>query len=586
MQSELGLDAAEPSPSVAPEPSKSVRVSAARLSVVVLTVLGFVAPVALYVWVTATDSLDVLRADQWFDVEMVKHSFHGTLSLSMLWALHSDNRIFFQNLVTLLVAHTAHFNVLVDVWLNVILLAGATTLVVLAHHRRSETTPWIWYCPFVIVMFSVAQCEDTLYGFQVGWFLVLSGLALVLFLLDRPTLTWVALAGAVSFGVIASYSSLQGLFVWPVGLALLLQRARPRRVIYAWVIAGLAAITLYFYNWNSGASQGIPYALHHPFQAVEFYIFAIGDILGASISDSPHGTQWAVFAFGVVVLGAGVWAIVSSGLRVDVSSGRPIGVALVWTGLLFAIAIAGGRLSDGLSRAGSSRYVTFDLLVVAGSYLVAIDRFVHRGSPEDGLRSKVTAVVPGAVTALLVALLAIMGTVNGINGARSYHDFEEQAAVVTANIGRAPDGLVESQLGAGVQSAGFIREMVAFIRAHHLSLFSTSAASTYAQQQIPTNRTPPTVSIANPTSGEHLHGKIFLVARASDSYGITKVEFELRIGQSASTVISRGYPTPYGYIGGWNTASVPNGPYFLRSVAIAPGGLSAASKWDVVEIHN
>ena len=222
MNTELELAVADPrSPTNLDDEGRT----AAKTIIRAVTILGFLAPVALYVWVTAADSLDVLRADQWYDVKLVEHSFHGTLSLSMLWALHNENRIFFQNLLVILVAHLAHLNVLVEVYLNVILLAGATTLFIVTHHRRSPTTSGIWYCPLVIVMFSVAQWGDTLFGFQVGWYLILFMLALALFCLDRPALTWIVLAGAVIAGVVASYSSLQGLFVWPVGLALLLQRA-------------------------------------------------------------------------------------------------------------------------------------------------------------------------------------------------------------------------------------------------------------------------------------------------------------------------------------------------------------------------
>jgi hypothetical protein len=288
MTTELGLGAAEP---CAPTTPEDYRRAGTPPWVRVLAALGFLLPVAFYVWLAAADSVDFLRADQWYDVKLIEHSFRGTLSLNMLWALHSDNRIFFQNLVTLLVAHLVHFNVLVEVYLNVVLLVGATTLLILTHHRRSPTTAWIWYCPFVIVMLSVAQWGDTLYGFQVGWYLVLCGLALVLSLLDRPVLTWVALAGAVIVGVVASYSSLQGLFVWPVGVALLLQRGRPRPVVYAWVTVGLATTILYFYNWSYRGGQGFSYALHHPIQSLQFYVFALGDIVGASISDSPYGAQ-------------------------------------------------------------------------------------------------------------------------------------------------------------------------------------------------------------------------------------------------------------------------------------------------------
>ncbi len=559
---------------------------ASRPLLTILGVLGFSIPIALYVWLTARDSLDVLRADQWYDVQLIQHSFNGTLSLSLLWAQHSDNRIFFQNLVTLLVAHLAHFNVLVQVYFDVVLLVGATALFVAAHRRRSPSTAWIWYCPVAIVMFSLAQYGDTLYGFQVGWYLVLIMVGVVIFLVDRPALTWIVLVGGIAAGVVASYSSLQGLFVWPVGLALLLQRARPKPFVFAWITAGALTTALYFYNWNSRQSGGnISFALHHPVEFLRFYVFALGDIVGANISNSPTTGQYAVFVFGLVVLAAGIWAIISSGLRVDVSSGRPIGVALVWTGLLFAGAIAGGRASDGLNGAGTSRYVTFDLLVVAGSYLVAVDRFAHPGTAESQ-RSRLPVVVPAVVVTLVIGVLAIFGTVNGIAGADGARNYEAANGVITVHVDQAPDGLVESQLGAGDQAAGFIRKMVGFTRSHHLALFSTSEAADYARQQLPINHTRPTTVVAKPTRGQVLHGAEFLLAGASDEYGVTKVQFEQRVGQAGSKVISQASRVPFGWLGAWNTHSVPNGEYFLRSVAFASGGLHGTSPWVAVEVDN
>ena len=69
--------------------------------VVVLTALGFLVPVALYFWLISADGVDMLRADQWFDVSLIRHSYNGSLRFGMLWAQHGENRIFFQNLITL-----------------------------------------------------------------------------------------------------------------------------------------------------------------------------------------------------------------------------------------------------------------------------------------------------------------------------------------------------------------------------------------------------------------------------------------------------------------------------------------------------
>ncbi|MBV8462406.1 MAG: hypothetical protein JO368_03875, partial [Acidimicrobiales bacterium] len=259
--------------------------------VAVLTALGFLLPVGLYLWLISADAVDTLRADQWFDVRLIRHSFDGTLRFGMLWAQHGENRIFFQNLITLVLAHVVHFNVIVEDYLSAALLIGAIVLMVLSHHRRSPSTPWIAYCPVAIVLLSVAQYGGALYGFAIGWYLVLFALAIALFLLDRPDLTWIALSSAIAAGVFASFSSLQGLFVWPVGLALLLQRARGRWLVGGWVAAGFVTACLYFFDWDS--QQGsVSYAAHHLPVTLRFFFFTVGDVVGVRLPNAPSGAQY------------------------------------------------------------------------------------------------------------------------------------------------------------------------------------------------------------------------------------------------------------------------------------------------------
>ena len=548
-----------------------------------LTALAFILPIALYLWLISADAVDMLHADQWFDISLIRHSFTGTLRFGMLWDQHGENRIFFQNVITLMLAHVTHYNVVVEEYISAVLLIGATTLVVLAHRRRSPSTPWIAYCPLAFAFLSAAQWGSTLFGFAIGWYLIMASLSIALFFLDRPVLTRIAFCAAVAAGVVASFSSLQGLFIWPVGLVLLLQRARVRWFVFGWIAAGLASAGLYFYNWN--AQQGsISDALRHPVETLNFFFFAVGDVVGIQIPDSPRGSQYGVFALGIAIVGIALWVLVSFSFRVDESSARPVGVALVWFGLLFAVAISGAGLPSGISNAGTSRYVTFDLLIVAGCYLVVLDRSERRASnPTRDIRW-----LPGmtAAVAALICLQVVLGTGNGISDARGYRAYEVTGAIVTVNIQRAPDGLVVGQLGSGYETADFIRRMADYARVHHLSLFSTADLSSYSRQKLPVNRTPPTTSLTKPAAGEVLRGKLFLLATASDPFGITKVQFELSTNNRNPTVISQGFASPFGYLGGWDTNSVPDGVYSIRSVAYSPGGLTGLSRWTVVKVAN
>ena len=191
-----------------------------------LAVLGFPLPVSAYFWFIHHYGVNVIWRDQWSDVNVIAHSSSGTLSLGTLWAPHNENRLLFPNLLVVLLAHTTHLNLFVEMYISAVLLVASIALIVWTHKRRSPSTHWILYCPVAILMLLFVQFEDTLSGFQVSWYLTLAAFALAIFLLDRPTFRRLALTGALAAAIFGSFSSFQGLFIWLIGLVILYQRRR------------------------------------------------------------------------------------------------------------------------------------------------------------------------------------------------------------------------------------------------------------------------------------------------------------------------------------------------------------------------
>ena len=97
---------------------------------------------------------------------------------------------------------------------------------------------------------------------------------------------------------------------------------------------------------------------------------------------------------------------------------------------------------------------------------------------------------------------------------------------------------------------------------------------------------PPTTSVLLPSNGATLSGGQYLDASASP--GTTQVQYEVSGGPNnyVNQVISGSTPTYYGWIGGWNTTSVPNGTYTLNSVASYAGGVSGTSLPITVIVNN
>jgi Bacterial Ig domain len=544
--------------------------------------MGFLIPVALYFWLIAADGVDMLRADQWFDVELIHDWSAGTLSFSQLWALHGENRVFFQNLLTLILGRWFNYNVLVEEYLSGSFLVVALALIVLAHRRRSRSTPWFWYCPVAFLLLTVGQWGGTLYGYALGWYLIIVCLAVLVFFLDKTTLSWIAWSIAVGAAVVASFSSLQGLFVWVAGLSILLQRRRSRPMVLAWLGTAILTTGLYFYGWNSAQGNSVSYALAHPSEALQYFFFAIGDVVSVPLPNTPHGAQWGVLAFGVVVFAVAVWSLVSYGFHSDEASARPLGVALIWVGLLFAAGAAAARTVDGISNASFSLYVAFDLLILLGCFLVVVD-----WTPADPVTRRAPfALGVGVAVVALVLVQVVAGTVNGLRYGGNYRDYEVTAAVVTAKIRQAPDGLVASQLGAGYESAAFIRRMTADARSEHLSLFSTDQANWYQGHQLPKNTTAPVVLVAKPQPGDVVHGGTFLDAAASDPFGVSAVRFFAREGSGTSFFIASAMRSEVGWLARWHTEGLPDGTYWVQAVATSPGGLRTRSSWVPVRLRN
>ena len=145
-------------------------------------VLGFALPLCAYFWLINHYGANLLWHDQWDDINLISHSYSHTLSLNTLWAQHNENRIFFPNLIVLILARTSQFNVLLEEYLGGLMLVFATGLLIVAHRRRSPSTPWIYYCPIAFIMLSFVQYPNALWGFQMAWYLVIAAFALALFL--------------------------------------------------------------------------------------------------------------------------------------------------------------------------------------------------------------------------------------------------------------------------------------------------------------------------------------------------------------------------------------------------------------------
>lgn len=398
-------------------------------------------PAVVYLGFVAHFAVNSIYWDEWNLVPLVNAGLHSRLTLAMLWAPHNENRMAVPDLFFLLFARFDHFDT------RTIMFAGAilsvlSYLLYLRVYRAWAGRPlrsgWIFVVGFV--WFSFVDAGNALWGFQFAWFLVAFLLMALLGVLAAERLTAWVVGGAALVAVAASFSSLQGLLLWPVGFACLLWRAEDRRTLLrfvpAWVVAGAAATGLYFSHLPLGrAANGggsISYAVNHPGHVARYVLAAVGNVLPLS-SASLFSDEVA----GGVVLALALLALIRTFRLPRRGTRVPLPLALVLFGLLFDVVAAFGRVSLGVPEALASRYTMANLLLVAGVFAA----FARPGP--SGLHARVRRpdpwrVVAGAAGVVALAALAVTGARSGVAQARNIAAERRAGAVLMLDLAVRP----------------------------------------------------------------------------------------------------------------------------------------------------
>jgi hypothetical protein len=277
--------------------------------------------------------------------------------------------------------------------------------------------------------------------------------------------------------VIGSFSSLQGLLIWPAGLILLYYRSRQRTSAIIWIGSAVMVTVVYFYNFHSNAAtSGKGYALHHPFSAVKFFLFLIGDVVGYRPPATASVGTDLVIIIGAVLFILAIGVILLFGFGRDRDTGMPIGAAVICVGLLFSVLVTLGRAFGGIGAASESRYTTYTLLTPVGIYLILLQ--LSRVPRQSVLRrwvSQPTGKIPirtmGWALVVIVTAQVAFGIHFGSHLAYVTYTEKAEAQHVLQNINHESDGEVRFNLNI-FQSAPSLREQARILQEHHLSVFA------------------------------------------------------------------------------------------------------------------
>ena len=448
-------------------------------------VVGFVTLSVLYLLFISHYSVNILDNDDWTVLPLVHVALHGQLSWGALWAQHNENRMLVPNVASWLWESRTRENVQVVTFVKRrYFIATFATFLVLFRAYVGRLSAWAVLATGV-VWFSVADWMNALWAFQLAWYAILGFLVAMLYLLLVRWERW-AFAVALACAVLASYSSLQGLLLWPVGLLCLMWvRPWPLRRVAAWVSLAAVATALYFVGYQSAppapdglfptslfgataASASPSYALSHPIFTIRFVLVIIGDGFPLHFDAKD---PWVAEVVGAAVLVAALYVVGRAVLRRQ-SRIECLPVALISFGLLFDLIAGIGRVKYGfLDGAFASRYSIGGLLI-----MVAILTYVW---------ANVRARLP--LTVVLVCLLTLQFATSahyGIEQSVANRKTLDSAARFVANE-EPPRGCAAVNVFFDFVPPGLTASFMQSMKADRLNVFAPGPLAHYRAEGLP-----------------------------------------------------------------------------------------------------
>lgn len=348
---------------------------------------------ALLAFIVLRGAVNIPYWDEWEWTDLVIGAHNHTLTLSQLWAQHNEHRMLTPQLFVVAIDKLRGWDTIEETLLNVTMVF-ATIWVALAVIRRTIAPPRQALVLLVtaVLLCSVRQQENFIWGFQIAWFMVELGIFSAVALLTRERREFTALFAAVVIGFATSYCMSSGLLVWPVGFIAIVLSTPPKNATargdaILWVLAGIVATAIYFAGYQKpGAHPPLLFGVEHPFMFLQY----VAAYLGSPFLLHPGDVGAAAL---VGLAGLLLFSVAVVARWRDPLAGPWI--ALGAFAVLGAFSTALGRAGFGVDQALASRYVTLSTsLWVALCCLLAQARYAAFPARRMGLLLLVVVAAP------------------------------------------------------------------------------------------------------------------------------------------------------------------------------------------------
>jgi len=396
-----------------------------------------------------------VAADEVAYMPFVRHVRDGSGWIPMLWHQHNEHRVIPMKLAIAAIAQFASWNIKAEMYVSAV-LAALLVFALWRIYRSIGGTDLLRFAPVPALVCSLAQYQNMLYGMQMCQYFTMAGVGGAIAFLALPTTA--AVIAAIVCGLIASFSVLNGLLVWPVGqLMLFALRARKSHQLL-WGIAGIASVAAYFWRYEPPAAfDALPMRVSTLWRSVKYAMLILGSPL--------HGGSvfWAR-AVGIMValavLAAAItWLRSRERLRLDAA---PAALIAYGVGSCAMIGLGRTTVFTGLI---TPTYVGHALFATVGLYLIwsaDIDRDHAEGPRRSLWVASLGLLLPGLIAA----------NIQGLYDAALWRSALLGHHVILRNFDVVSDELLSRPAVFYNRDVRYLRQELPYLRDHRLADFA------------------------------------------------------------------------------------------------------------------
>lgn len=313
-------------------------------------------------------------ADEYNFLSIYDDMKENGFSFAQIWEMHNEHRMFFPNLIFLLNIYLSGYNVkwLLNFSIICISIAYYSICWLIYNERNMNDSMFVLLSVMLgFLFFNSCQYENMLWGFQIAWFMIIAFLTVGVIFFTESIIDEKKgkLILACIMAIVASFTSLHGLFVWGAFISILFSAMIKKSPVSKGNILVLVGMFFSFALYFIGATNMSEHPKTDNFIDLLKTLFLM---MGTIVIEEVNGLS---LLLGILVFAICVICVIQILKQKKMMSRIQI-VALGYMsyGYLALGAIAVGRAGYGIEdTAITSRYTTNTIIIYISLVLLLVD---------------------------------------------------------------------------------------------------------------------------------------------------------------------------------------------------------------------